>query len=200
MCIQFIYRHVRQIPRRQIFTTRNMLIYGTRSAVDSALSRMVKTGFITRLARGVFVRDASGKPSFMEIVKAKTEAFRVTAKNHVETLLYELKISPYDHQHTFARIGHTSSFLTIHGRAYVRGVSQKKLLLLKTKVGQIVAGLWFLKESFCSYSHVWSATRSLGRKEREEFWIHSMLMPAWLMHLCKDFFPDPKITTAYDFG
>lgn len=200
MAIAFICRHILQIPATQIFTTRDMLIYGKRSAVDSAMCRLVASGFVTRLARGVFVRDASENPSFVEIVKAKTRAFMVSSKKHIETHLKTFRLSPDDSQLTFARIGHTSSFMTIHGRAYIRGVSEKKLRLLDSKVGQVAAALWFLKEDFCSYAHVGVATRWFNRYEKEQFWMHSKLMPAWLTKICAYFFPQPKLMTEPYFN
>ena len=75
MCIEFIQRHIRMLPARQIFTTREVLIYGTRTAVDSALSRMVEREVIARLARGVFVRDDSAEPTVAEIASAKAKAY-----------------------------------------------------------------------------------------------------------------------------
>jgi hypothetical protein len=50
MCTEFISRHINQLAPTEIFTTREVLMYGSRSAVDSTLGRMVASGHIHRLA------------------------------------------------------------------------------------------------------------------------------------------------------
>ncbi|MBI4533459.1 MAG: type IV toxin-antitoxin system AbiEi family antitoxin domain-containing protein, partial [Candidatus Melainabacteria bacterium] len=52
----FIKRHIYRLPLDKIFSTRDFLIYGSRTAVDQTLAKLVKKGMIIRLARGVFVK------------------------------------------------------------------------------------------------------------------------------------------------
>lgn len=195
MCSKFIYRHILQLPKTKIFTTRDMLIYGTRAAVDSAMSRMVRSGSIVRLARGVFVKCLSNKPTLIDIVQAKANAYRTTVKTHVEVFFKELNLIPYDRDMTFARVGHSTSFDTIHGRAYLRGVSQKKMNLVENKVGKAVGALWFFGKDNTDSTDVRMVTKAFGRQQKEDLWLHSKLMPAWLREEFSDWFPNPRIYT-----
>ena len=81
MCNQLIRRHVQQLPKTQMFTSREMLVYGLRSAVDSALARMVSDGLIFRLARGVYIQDVTKLPSAFEIAQVKVRGFGVNTSS-----------------------------------------------------------------------------------------------------------------------
>ncbi len=69
----FIRRHIFQLPAGQLFATRHLLAYGSRAAVDQALYRLVRSGVIVRLARGVFVRQEAGAglPSALQVAAVK---------------------------------------------------------------------------------------------------------------------------------
>src|SRR5271155_2175776 len=71
-----IISHINRLSKDQIFTTRELLSYGSRTAIDKALGRMVKSERIVRLCRGVFIRDPGlKKPTALEVARAKAHAF-----------------------------------------------------------------------------------------------------------------------------
>jgi hypothetical protein len=106
-----------------VFTTRDILECGKRTAVDHALSRLVKSGVIRRLAAGVFIAvvATAPDPSAEEIAGAKAAAFR----KHIyvkETVLVDSQ--PV---YRFRTDGCRSSFKSIHGRLFFVPVSTKSL-------------------------------------------------------------------------
>lgn len=192
MCIAFIYRHITELPATQIFTTREVLIFGTRSGVDTALCRMVKAGFITRLARGVFVRDVSNEPSVVEIATAKAKAFGMRIAKDAEQVLCDLKLSrarANPEEFSFAKNGSSTSFETIHGRVHLKGVCARKLALVETKVGLIVYALWHLGSSRCQDKDIRTACAPLNRAERKDLWMTGSVMPTWLFEKCRGWYP-----------
>ena len=189
MCIEFIYRHIRKLPSTQIFTTREVLIYGARAAIDIALHRMVKAGFIVRLARGVFVRDNSSPPPLEQIVLAKAKAFRRKFAEHPESILRELGISAAKNDLLFATDGDSSSFDTIHGRVFLKRICPRKISMLETLVGRIVYAIWHLGRGQFDNSQLQLASHDLKRSEREQLWLLSSVMPNWLTDLCRHRFP-----------
>jgi hypothetical protein len=190
MCKGIIKRHIEKLPPTQIFTTRDMLIYGSRSAVDSALSKMVEHAFIVRLARGVFVKDASKEPTVLEIAQAKAKTLKTVLKEFPWKILNELDITAdRNAAATYAKIGHSGSFGTIHGRVHIKGTSGKKMKLLETAVGQALFALWFRGANLCTSSDLQLLTRWFGRKEKEMLWLFGALMPAWLNAICRDCYP-----------
>lgn len=76
-CRALIRKHLSLLKPGEIFTTRDLLSYGRRSAVDKTLVLMVQSGYLTRLAFGVFVITHTSKPFYTvaEIVERKALAF-----------------------------------------------------------------------------------------------------------------------------
>ena len=128
-----IHEHIMRLPPTKIFTTRELLPYGTRAAVDQTLYRMVKSGFLTRLALGVFIRDPSKNPTLEEIAVAKLTAYGKRLVTYAENTLSNLKIcsAPSPKQNiekndsTYAIDSHSSSFATVRGRVYLQGMDSK---------------------------------------------------------------------------
>jgi len=201
MCMDFIYRHIRGLIPTQIFTTRQLLIYGQRASIDSALSRMVARGFIVRLARGVFVRDISDEPSMDDIVRAKLQSYQSHVATHAESILHELSIFAFGNSNTYAKHGSSSSFDTIRGRAYLKNVSGRKMSLCQTLAGRMVYALWYLGRASqaCLNKSVGTATENLNKKERELFWMAGALMPAWLNDSCRYRYPSMKVVRDNPF-
>jgi len=190
MCTEYIYRHIQKLPATCIFTTRELLRYGNRGAVDQTLYRMVRSGFIVRLARGVFVRDDTLQPTKRQIALAKAIAWGKQLVAHAESVLNDLGL-PVTGNFTqaFAVNAHSSSYWTIRGRVYLKGIGTRKMKLCESKVGQIVYCLWYLGQSHCTTQDVARASANFGRSERKQFLDASSLMPAWLNRICKWRFP-----------
>jgi hypothetical protein len=199
MCTELIVRHINQIPSTQIFTTRHMLPYGTRSAVDSALGRLVAGGEIYRLARGVFVRDLSAQPTMTEIVEAKLKAWSGKVAIHAKKILSSLNLVKGYYDDTYVKDGSSSSFHTIRGRAYFKNQCARKMRLYEEKVGRAAMALWHLRTSFFSGA-VDILTASFNRKDRERFMFSGLLKPAWLTAACADRYPDPVVCVQNPFS
>jgi hypothetical protein len=176
-----------RLPATQIFTTRELLQYGKRSAVDQALYRMVQSGFIIRLARAVFVRDASFEPTVQEIAEAKMTAWNKAIFTHADDLLSAMKLAheTASNVHVVAVDGPSSSFDTIAGRVELKGIGCRRVKLNETKVGQIVYALWHIGKRLCTEREVVVATQSLSRSERDDLRRSTAMMPAWLNDLCR---------------
>jgi len=170
-----------------------MLIYGTRSAVDTALHRMVQSGFITRLARGVFVRDSGKEPSILDIARAKAAAFKKGFVAQPENILVKLGISSRKYAATFVKTGRSSSFWTIRGRVYLRGISERKNASARNRDWQdrlraVVLGKEALR--ICTRSTSYS---ELTRQEKAQLWRFGSIMPKWLNDLCRHRYPPPRV-------
>lgn len=192
MASQNIHEYIMRLPLTQIFTTRELLPFGTRSAVDQTLYRMVKSGFLTRLAFGVFIRDKTANPSLEEIALAKLTAYGKRIVAYAEKTLSNLKIqsapdsnrTEKEVESTFAIDAHSSSFDTVRGRVYLRGIGTRKFKLCETAVGQIVYALWHKTSEYCEERDIRVATQRFGRNEQQQLRRAAALMPTWLNKLC----------------
>jgi hypothetical protein len=205
MCISYIQRHIRNLPKGQMFTTRTMLIYGKRSAVDSALGRLVASGFIVRKARGVFATEHCPDHTIEAIAEVKSRAFGAKIVKHAETILRELTLisddpnDPNSSKAVFARDGHSTSFATVHGRVYLKGISPKKMRLRRSPIGRIIYALWYLGAMQVTSFTVRMVCKNFGRREREQLWLASTWMPAWLTEVLSLVFPKPRVVMSHAY-
>ena len=201
MAVEFVKRHINKLAPEQIFTTRELLIYGTRSAVDAALSRLVRLGIITRLARGVFVRELRPNLTIEEIARAKAVAFRKKIHQHPELAgtnsrqvrEHEGRSTEEKQSVTYLKGGHSSSFATVRGRVYLKGVCERKLHMLQNKVSQAALVLWQRGRRNCKSSDVSTVATRFNRQEKFQFWLTGASVPQWLQELCAPWFPRPQL-------
>ncbi|HEY9755440.1 MAG TPA: hypothetical protein V6C97_09775 [Oculatellaceae cyanobacterium] len=189
-----IRTHLANISATTIFTTRDVLKYGKRGAVDQCLHIMVRSGQIRRLARGVFVQDPNTNPSIEEIAQIKAAAFGKNIYQFATDVLHQLGILRQEEPtkesdgKIFAINGHTSGFESIRGPVEYKGIAQRKARLCESRTGAKVYALWHLGED----EHIEKAARflfrNLNRTERLDLRGCSSFMPAWLNDIFIDRF------------
>jgi hypothetical protein len=187
MCQMYIRRHILRLKPTKLFTTRELLKYGKRAAVDQTLYRMVKEGFLKRVARGVFVRKLTKLPSIKQIARAKAEAFGRTIYKHANRILKKMRLlnGAKPPKGVFAVNAHSSSFMTMYGRVILKQIGPRKVRLCANKSGKMLYAFWHLGKDRCTELSVVDKTRRCNRAEKLELEKASALMPAWLNHLCQ---------------
>ncbi len=182
----FIRRHILRLPKGAIFSTRELLNYGRRSAVDQCLYRLVKIGRIIRLAWGLFIKDDIGTtlPSPLTVAKEKARAFgRQILTDAVDAAkLLGMKVSDST-KIRYAVQGHSSSFryraITIH----FRGICARKMSLGDGPVGLAIRALWQLGPLHCDQRAIALATAHFNRPQRLQFRQSCHIMPTWMTSL-----------------
>jgi hypothetical protein len=179
-----IRRFIFSLAKDYIFTTRQCLIYGPRSAVDYTLHMLVKKEVILRLARGVFVRNDGQTPQFSPSVVAtvKAMAFGKEVFSHASTLRAKFSLNGEDFnskEHTFAVNGSTSSFKYGQLSIHLKHIGPRKARLQETKAGQALRLLWDLKKHL-NQDLIMKVTRYFSRSDREELRRSLSTLPAWL--------------------
>jgi hypothetical protein len=208
--VSFIRRFIHSLPEGETFTTRDCLGYGHRSAVDHALSRLVKQRWIRRLARGVFARDPDYQNTYsdFEIAKLKGEAFGHQITQHPCTTAQELglthtedtienKRNTMSHrpntseglvkplaksESVFATSGRTTKFRAGNKVIHLKQVAERKMKLMQSKVGRAMAAVWHLGKLFATPQAREAAARNFNRIDRAERQRHMRWLPAWLIN------------------
>lgn len=181
-----IRAHIEGLSPTTIFTTRDVLKYGKRGAVDQCLYMLVKRRTIRRLARGVFVQDKNIDPSIEEIAQIKAAAFaRGICKNATDVLcqlalLRQKNLTDESSGKVFAINGRSSSFQSFRGAVIYKGIAQRRLKLCDSKTGEKVHALWHLRDDDHIERAVNSVFRQMNRAERLDLRACSSLMPGWL--------------------
>jgi hypothetical protein len=177
----YVKRHVFRLPKDQPFTTRDCLIYGVRSAVDQALYRLVKTGIIRRLARGIFVRDQKKYFTVLEIANIKAEAFGHKIMRHDFVIPSEVNnlATPIIEPKLF--INSRSSQFCVDGKVIkLRGTADRKMKLDGGKAGQALKALWKMGRDNVNLDAITRATSGFTRTDRQEIIHYMKWLPAWL--------------------
>jgi hypothetical protein len=186
--VKFLIRiHILRLPEGTPFTTRDVVAYGNRPAVDQALSRFVKDGFIRRLARGIFVRDPGNRASFSfwDIADLKSGSFGRKLAKHAVTTFKELFENDYCKQPTIFSInGSTSRFKTGETIIHLKESSQRKAALSQTLIGQRMKALWAAGRNNVTDAMVRQALQ-FHRGSVARNWLRANfgLLPAWLTDL-----------------
>ena len=171
-------------PDDEMFTTAQLLAFGTRAAVDQALCRMVSRGVIQRIARGLFVIsiDKANVVTVMEAAQKKARAFGHAVMEHALDLAHRLEIMHEPNlTPTLATTGSSSSFLFKETtRIRYKRESAKKRQLAGSIMGDIIRSLWYLSKRHCDRTVLMRAVQRVGRTDRQQLRALSGLMPTWL--------------------
>jgi Family of unknown function (DUF6088) len=187
MAISMIRRVVTFMPEGTIFTTRDMLVFGMRTAVDQALCHLVRTERIRRLARGVFAKCDDYKTTFTElqIVKAKAHSF---GRRIIETPLpskpatkqFGAENSASFETHSYCVEGHSSKFRIGDTIIEFKKVGQRRFELAKSKAGAAAHSVWQLGPTANDGVALRNAVLQFNRHDYVELRRNIQWMPAWL--------------------
>lgn len=181
-----IRKFVFNLPKGVIFSTRELLNFGTRAAVDQCLCRLVRKGDIRPLAWGLFMRNDLGvaMPNVRDIAFAKAKAFGRQLIIDASEVARVLGLTKSGKQKiSCATNARSSSFRTHNARIYFNGVSARKMALGDTSVGQAIRALWQLGKATCQHKDIERATLRFNRHERRCFKQSRHLMPFWLTNM-----------------
>jgi hypothetical protein len=183
-----IRKFIVNLPKGVIFSTRQLLSFGTRAAVDQCLCRLVKNGEIRRLAWGLFMRDDLNlaMPSALAVATEKAKAFgKQIVMDGVEAARQLGLVAFGNQQITYATNGRSSSFKYKQARINFKGISARKISLGDSASGLAVRALWQLGKDNCRLREVKLALGSLNLPGRQQFRQSQQLMPAWMTNLLK---------------
>ena len=180
--ITLIRRFVALLPQGKLFTTREVLAFGSRSAVDTALFRLVNALVIRRLARGVFIRNdfPARRPAAAEVARVKAESFGRRIVTHGQEAAWRLGLArePQD-PHMYAIGGRSSAFR--YGDLIIKfqGLCPRKVLVGDSKAGMAIRALWHQGPGACD--RLTQATASFNRTYHNELRQRAGLMAGWML-------------------
>lgn len=176
-----IKRYIFQLPLGKLFTTRELVQYGSRTAVDQAIWKLVNKDVIVRLARGVFVRAGSDLQSITvaEIARIKAESFCKRFSVLGSICFKDSGPASERDRACFGVSGSTSSFKCGRLVVVLKRICARKLALCSSSVGQFLYALWSIGKRHFEAS-ILEAVGWLGRKQRQEIRMSLHLVPGWL--------------------
>ena len=186
-----IARHIRaqieSIPVGQPFTSAEFLGVGMRASIDQALSRLVKVGKITRLARGVFVRPELNRfvgevlPKPEQVAKAIAGATGETIEVNGAEAARRFELSTQvPTRPVFYTTGKNRKFRLGNLEVELRRVAPRKLALAGTLAGQALVALWYLGKEQVTEETFETLKRNLPAPEYLTLTSAKAKMPAWM--------------------
>lgn len=189
--ISRIRKHIFGLKKNQIFTTRDMLGYGTRTAVDKVMSQLVRLGEIIRVARGVFIRNDIDHeiPTPFEIAVAKAKSFNKQIVLIGEDALVALGVThrrpnvdlkDKRADQVYGTSGRTSTFHCGDMKIRFVGYAQRKIALGDSKQGLALRILWQIGKKKCTDEIFDIVTSALNRSELKQFRSLVRYTPHWI--------------------
>lgn len=182
-----VQKYVQKAPRGKPFTTTALIRYGTRAAIDQALSRLASTGKIIRLTRGVYVRPEVSRfvgqvlPEPFKVVEAlakKTnEIIQVSGAEAARRFGLSTQVPA---QPIFLTTGQSRRFNMGSLEITLKHVSRKKMPFPESKVGLAILALWYLGKKQVTPQTIEKIKKKLTLHEFEKFKSSREHMPAWM--------------------
>ena len=183
---EHIKRRISKLQKGEPFSTASFLSFGSRAAVDKAISRLVEEGVIERVARGVFVRPKESR--FVgKVMPDVSRVVEVIAKGHGETIQVHgaeaarrFKISTQVPTRPVYYTSGPSREIQI-GNLKVKLMhtsSHRKLQLAGKKAGLALSALWYLGKEQMNARTIQLIREGLNEHEFDQLIAASK--PAWM--------------------
>lgn len=182
-----VQQRIQKIPRGKPFTTAALRMYGSRAAINQALSRLTNTEKIVRLARGVYMRPEQNRfvgqvlPEPFKVVEAmakKTnEIIQVSDAEAARQFGLSTQVPA---QPVFLTTGRSRRFNIGSLEVTLKHVSRKKIPFPESKVGLAILALWYLGKNQVTPQALEKIKKKLSLHEFEKFVSSKKYMPAWM--------------------
>lgn len=182
-----IRQHMAATPEGQPVSTRSLLAYGSRAAVDQALSRLVKQEYLIRPVRGVYVRPERSEyvgvvpPNPMDVARVLAEPYGgVVQVQGAEAALIMGFSTQVPMRPIYNVNGPSRTFYLGNLRVEMRHVSNRKLILAGRPAGIAYTALWYLGKTGVSPKRIKQTEETLTPVEFRALLDAVPQMPGWL--------------------
>ncbi|MBX7257529.1 MAG: type IV toxin-antitoxin system AbiEi family antitoxin domain-containing protein [Candidatus Hydrogenedentes bacterium] len=185
--IESIRAEAMGLPVGQPATSRMFLHFGSRAAVDQALSRLVKEGALVRPARGVYMRpvknayvgDVPPEPERIAEVIAR-ETGSVIQVHGAEAARRMGLSTQVPMRPVFYTSGPTRNVRLGRMNVLLKRISPRKLALTGRPAGVALTALWYLGKNAVDIRSVERIRERLGSEEFAVLKSASSVMPGWM--------------------
>lgn len=182
-----VRRRIESIPVGEPFAPSTFLECGTRASVDQALSRLVKAGTISRVARGLYVRPEISRyvgkvmPEPIKVAESIAKSAGAVVQVHGAEAARQLELTTQIPMRSLFLTSGPSRRLRVGGNTIeLRHVSPRKLALAGRPAGLALAAMWYLGKAEVTPNVVQKIRKKLGINEFEALRSAAGTMPAWM--------------------
>lgn len=182
-----IRQHMAETPEGQPVSTRSLLGYGSRAAVDQALSRLVKQEYLIRPVRGVYVRPERSEyvgvvpPHPMDVARVLAEPYGgVVQVQGAEAALMMGFSTQVPMHYVFQTSGPSRKLRLGRLQVTLKHAAHGKLVLAGRPAGIALTALHYLGRAAVTPAVLEKARSRISSEEFEALQNAIPLMPEWL--------------------
>ncbi|MBX9938931.1 MAG: hypothetical protein K2Y32_06735 [Candidatus Obscuribacterales bacterium] len=184
--------YVQRMPDDAIFTSRDLLPFASRTAVDSFTSRSVKSGYIERLTRGVFRKLPWNRvlPPLTDeaIVQIKRAGFagasllQTPPRPHYCENADHLRTHRKELEQTIYTDGRTSALVIERTKQKVKlsGIARRKFALGSSALGRGLLAIWKAGRKKCTRKVLECFLLQFNYRELLKLTDYRRILPQWL--------------------
>lgn len=184
---KLIRERIEEFPAGEPFTPSAFLELGTRASIDQTLSRLAKTGRITRVARGIFVHPKENRfvgtimPEPLKVAETIAKATGAAVQIHGAEAARRLELTTQvPMQSVFHTSGPNKRIRVGNLEIKLQHVCPRKLTLAGRPAGQALAALWYLGKRGVTENVITKIRSKLSPSEFEALMGAKSSMPAWM--------------------
>ena len=182
-----IRQHIQSLPIGEPFTPTDFLTCGTRTSVDKTLSRLVKTGDITHVTRGIFVRPEKNRfvgnvmPLPIKVAETIAKTTGAIVQIHGAEAARQFNLTTQTPtQPVFLTSGPSKRIRVGKMEIRLQHVCQRKLILAGRPAGLALAALWYMGKNEVTPSTFAKIQQKLSVTEFEALKSVTSSMPSWM--------------------
>lgn len=182
-----IREYIESLPLGHPVTSRAFLEFGGRAAVDQALTRFVKTGGLSRVARGVYVRPKRSPyvgevpPEPLKVAEAIAAETGSVIQVHGAEAARRVGLSTQvPTRPIFYTSGPSRRFNLGQMQVLLKHVCPRKLALSGRPAGIALTALWYLGKAAVTLETIERIRMRLPSEEFEALRTSTRSMPGWM--------------------
>jgi len=184
---EHIKKELKKLPLGQPFTAALFSRYGTNANIRQILKRLVESGEIMKVSRGIFVRPETAPfvgavmPSPQQITQLieKSTGEQIAPTGATAANMLELS-TQVPIRAVYLTTGHSRNIKLGNSEITLRHVSHKKLIKPGTKAGLVITAFWYLGKEHVTPTVIKTVKRKLSENEFKELIECTPLMPHWM--------------------
>ena len=186
--LELIQKKVRKIPRGVPFAMNAIAHEASYANVRQVLSRLVKTGEVMRVTRGIYVRPKE-VPYLGKVLPRAEEVIKVVAAQtgeiiavHGAEAAHRLNLSTQvPLQSMYYTTGNTRSVKIGKLEVTLKHISPSKLVKPGTTTCLVISALWYLGKKEVNSAIIKKIAQRLTPEEFSEVLKHTNHMPTWMV-------------------
>ena len=185
---KLINKFIRKISAGEPFVSSELLKFGSRANIDQILSRLVKAKKITRVARGIFVKQEispyvdSVLPEPSKIVASVARVSGETIAIHGAEAARQLQLTTQvPTKPIFLTTGTTRRIRVGNAEIFLKHAALRKIANSNAIEGLVISALLYLGKEHVDAQVIRQIKNRLTNKQFQNVQEHTELMPGWMV-------------------